>query len=208
MAYRATANTEAKKSESRARLLSAGLTLVYEGGFNNITISKVAKKANVATGTVYRYFASKGELCEEIFFMATQIELDKVTETCQMPDKPPYERMQLTLTEFARRAIKGRRLAYALIAEPVDSMLDETRLQFRKAYAEQFANVIEQGIATQDFVPQPAMISATAIVGAVSEALIGPLSPDNFDPIESQQLTDDVVNFCLRALSGKAITAR
>lgn len=201
MVYRATAHTQAKKAESRERLLNAGLNLVLEAGFSHITINKVAQHANVATGTVYRYFASKGELCEEIFLKATKIELSKVTETCNTPNKSPRERMETTLSEFAYRAIKGRRLAYALIAEPVDSMLDETRLQFRRAYAEQFAALIEEGIASGDFRDQSAMISATAIVGAMSEALVGPLSPNNCDRIESKTLTQDIVDFCLRALS-------
>lgn len=201
MVYRATAHTQAKKAESRERLLDAGLTLVLEAGFSHLTINKVAQHANVATGTVYRYFASKGELCEEIFLKATKIELSKVTETCNTPNKSPRERMATTLSEFAYRAIKGRRLAYALIAEPVDSMLDETRLQFRRAYAEQFAALIEEGIASGDFRDQPAMTSATAIVGAISEALVGPLSPNNCDRIEAKKLTQDIVDFCLRALS-------
>ena len=202
MFFRATPLTESKKMECREKLLASGLKLVLEGGFGNITISKVAQRSQVATGTMYRYFSSKGELCEDIFRTATEIELSKVAKTCQQPGTPT-DRMNQTLTEFAQRAIKGRRLAYALIAEPVDSMLDETRLQFRRAYANHFSRLIEEGIQTGEFCEQPSMISATAIVGAISEALIGPLSPENCDPIESQKLTHDIVSFCLRALSAK-----
>jgi AcrR family transcriptional regulator len=200
MVYRTTPNTEAKKAESRERLLEAGFNLVLEAGFTQLTISKVAQRAQVATGTVYRYFASKGELCEEIFLKATRAELEKVKNTCQTPGKTPLERMQTTLTEFAYRAIKGRRLAYALIAEPVDSMLDETRLQFRRAYAEEFAKLIREGVLCGELRNQHPMTSATAIVGAMTEGLVGPLSPDNYDPIESQQLTTNIVEFCIRAL--------
>ncbi|GLQ31326.1 TetR/AcrR family transcriptional regulator [Litoribrevibacter albus] len=204
MVYRATANTQAKKAESRERLLNAGLDLVLEAGFTQLTINRVAQRAQVATGTVYRYFASKGELCEEIFLKATKIELAKVTETCKTPGKSPYQRMKTTLSEFAYRAIKGRRLAYALIAEPVDSMLDETRLQFRRAYAEQFSDLISEGIEAGDFREQSPMIAATAIVGAITEALVGPLSPNNCNPIESQKLTSDIVDFCMKAISQRA----
>lgn len=201
MVYRATANTELRKAESRERLLNAALQLVLEGGFASLTISQVAKRAQIATGTVYRHFASKAELCEEIFLIATKTELAKVKEACRTPGSSPYERMQITLTKFAQRAIKGRRLAYALIAEPVDSSLDETRLQFRRAYAEEFAALIEEGIESGDFRHQSPMVSATAIVGATTEALIGPLSPSNCNPIESQQLTTDIIEFCMTALS-------
>jgi AcrR family transcriptional regulator len=204
MVYRATALTESRKNECRDRLLDAGMKLVLEGGFSNLTISKVAQKGNVATGTMYRYFSSKGELCEEIFRKATRIEIAKVQETSQGAGTAT-ERMIQTLTEFAYRAIKGRRLAYALIAEPVDSMLEETRLQFRSIYADEFCKLIQQGVETKEFADQQAYVSATAIVGAISEALVGPLSPHNTSPIESKKLTADIVSFCLRALCARDI---
>src|SRR6267142_2013286 len=39
---------------------------------------------------------------------------------------------------FARRALAGRRLAWALLAEPVDPVVEAERLAFRRAYRDAF----------------------------------------------------------------------
>ena len=40
---------------------------------------------------------------------------------------------------FARRALRGPRLACALLAEPVDPAIEAERLAFRRAYRDVFA---------------------------------------------------------------------
>src|SRR5262249_18315631 len=46
----------------RRRVIEATLELVNEGGFDAVQMRDVAAAANVALGTVYRYFASKKRL--------------------------------------------------------------------------------------------------------------------------------------------------
>ncbi len=43
-------------------------------------------------------------------------------------------RIAAAVETFARRALRGRRLAWALIAEPVDPAVEAERLVFRRAY--------------------------------------------------------------------------
>ena len=49
----------------RRRVLDAALRLAAEGGFDAVQIRDVAAAADVALGTVYRYFASKERLLLE-----------------------------------------------------------------------------------------------------------------------------------------------
>jgi AcrR family transcriptional regulator len=62
MAYRSTERTEARRAETRARITSAALALVAEGGYVAAQVAPVAERAGVAVGTVYRYFPSKDHL--------------------------------------------------------------------------------------------------------------------------------------------------
>ena len=55
------------------------------------------------------------------------------------------ERLRNGLEQFAARAWHSRRLAFALIAEPVDPEVDEQRLLYREAYAELFSDLLEEG---------------------------------------------------------------
>ena len=81
------------------------------------------------------------------------------------------------LRQFAARAWNSRRLAFALIAEPVDQEVDEQRLLYRESYAELFIELLEEGRASGEFDLLSTPLTAACLVGAIAEALVGPLSP-------------------------------
>ncbi|TML66926.1 MAG: helix-turn-helix transcriptional regulator, partial [Actinobacteria bacterium] len=49
----------------RDRVLDAALVLAAEGGYDAVQMRDVATRAQVALGTIYRYFASKDHLLAE-----------------------------------------------------------------------------------------------------------------------------------------------
>ena len=57
----------------------------------------------------------------------------------------PAWRLAEGLRRFAARAWSSQRLAFALIAEPVDPEVDEQRLRYREAYAALFVELLEEG---------------------------------------------------------------
>lgn len=206
MAYRPTEKTQARKAAVKKRVLDAALFLVAGGGFNSLTITAVARQAGIATGAVYKHFESKAELCAEIFRLATEKEVAVVRQTalCQ---GAPAARLLDTIETFALRALRGQRLAYALIAEPVDTLVDAERLRYRQAYAGIFRQLIEDGIGSGDFPPQAPVVSAAALVGAITESLVGPLSWQvNSQPgVEQTRLIRSIQAFCLRAVALKTL---
>jgi AcrR family transcriptional regulator len=182
MVYRPTEKTAARKAAMRQRILDASLLLVSTGGFGALTISAVAREAGIATGAVYKHFDSKAQLCAEIFRGATERELAVVRENA-WAEGAPAKRLLDAIEAFSARALRGRRLAYALIAEPVDTLVDAERLRYRRAYAEIFEKLVEDGIRSGDFPPQSATVAAAALVGVISEALVGPLTwADDTEP--------------------------
>jgi len=176
MVYRATTLTESKKSGTRARILKEARHLVSQGGFSAAAVVPVAQRSGIATGTIYRHFPSKAELVAEVFRFATEHELAAVIRASQIGNTVS-ERLMSAVETFAIRALKAPRLAYALIAEPVDPLVEKERLSYRFAYAEAFEDLINDGIHSQEFSPQNAAITAAALVGFLSEVLVGPLAP-------------------------------
>jgi AcrR family transcriptional regulator len=196
MPYRPTERTEARRAEARERIVRAAHELIARGGYREAQVAAVAARAGVATGTVYRHFPSKAELFAEVFRRASQREVDATRAAAGGG-------VTVVVDTFARRALRGRRLAWALLAEPVDPAVEVERLAFRRAYAAVFADILRDGIAAGELPPQNVELTAAALVGALGEALVGPLSPVAGD-VDADALVADLVTFCRRSVSEEA----
>lgn len=198
MAYRKTDNVEARLSDNRNRILAAARALVSEGGWAEAQVSHVAAAAGLATGTVYRYFPSKAELCVEILSTVSQREVDVIDAIANGSETAP-QRLRAAIATFVERAMQNRRLAYALIAEPCDPEIDRARLVYRHAISEQIMRIVRDGQRSGAYRDDiDASIAATVIVGGFMEGLIGPLSPLNTDFDNSKRDRQSV-----RTLAGK-----
>jgi AcrR family transcriptional regulator len=221
MAYRATERTEARKAAVRERIVAAARRLIARGGYAEAQISAVAGEARVATGTVYRHFPSKADLFAEVFREASQHEVDAMADAVRGASGTAAERVAAGVEVFARRAMQGRRLAWALLAEPVDPAVEAERLHFRHSYRDLMAEVLAEGIEAGELPPQDVEATAAALIGAIGEAMLGPLSPaydgsslhqtgrssrsalalsprtDGSDP---EALIASLINFCTRAI--------
>jgi AcrR family transcriptional regulator len=202
VAYRATQRTEARKAIVRKRIVSAARELIARGGYAEAQVAAVASRAGVATGTVYRHFPSKAELFAEVFRDASQREVDAVAVAAHECGHGAAARIAAAVETFARRALRGSRLAWALIAEPVDPAVEAERLIFRRAYRDVFAEVIETGVQAGELPPQDPELSAAALVGAIGEALVGPVSP-TATARDPGSLVAALVEFCVRSVTGK-----
>ncbi len=202
MAYRRTESASQRLADKRARILKAARDLVADGGWSAAQIDSVAARAAVATGTVYRYWSSKAELCAEIVATVSTREV-AITRAIAEAEGAPAARLQDAIRTFASRALRGRRLAYALIAEPVDPEVESVRLDYRAQLAHCFESILREGIMRGVFPRLDPAVAAACIVGAFMEALIGPLAPaQGTGPSADRHLIDQITQFCLRASVG------
>ncbi|MFI5773972.1 TetR/AcrR family transcriptional regulator [Streptomyces sp. NPDC051658] len=201
MAYRATARTEATRIAHRERLLDAARQLLAEGGYPAASISALARRAGVATGSVYNHFASKQELLAAVFRHVAGHELSAVREAVQA-HSGVTEQLRALVEVFSYRALRSPRTAWALLAEPVDPLVEEERLTYRRGYHVLAEKVIVAGISAGELPPQNAQLSAAAVIGAVGEALLGPLSPvgARTDP---EPVVESITALCLRAVGAE-----
>jgi AcrR family transcriptional regulator len=162
---------------TRERLLHAARELTEEGGYVAASVLAIAQRADLGAGTLYRHFPSKAELFVELFREVCEGELRAGRAAAQLTADGPVERLEHVVATFAERALRNPRLAWALIAEPVDPLVDAERLAFRAQYADLLAAGLLQAIADGDVPDQNVELTAAALVGGVGEALVGPLSP-------------------------------
>jgi AcrR family transcriptional regulator len=189
-------------SDTRQRLLDAAKELIEEGGYAAASVVAIAERAGVATGTLYRHFASKEELFVEVFRAVCEREERAMrAAAAEMPESAPAaERLQAVLGTFARRALRNRRLAWALIAEPVDPRVDAERIAYRARYAELIADALEAGIKAGELPVQDVRLTAAALVGGCGEALVGPLSPLTASGPEPEPIVGALRTFVARAV--------
>ena len=175
MPYRRTPAVQARLDEQRARLVAAAAELLAEEGYGACSVATVAARAGIAAGTVYRHFDSKADLVAEVFRSVVSREVAAVRAAVDA-EHDVASRVAAVVETFAGRALKSPRLAYALLTEPVDPAVDELRLEFRVAFRDIAATAIADGVRRGDLPPQNADVVAAALVGAIGEALAGPLA--------------------------------
>ena len=198
MPYRPTERTEARKAATRERIVKAALAQVAEGGFASASVQVVATRAGVAVGSLYRHFPSKAELFAEVFRRAAEPEVEKMAEVSRADGRSVRERIATAIEAFARRALAAPVLSYAEIAEPVDPAVEAERLRLRRGYRDVFAAALEDGVRSGELRPHDTQTVAAALVGALAEALVGPLSAANGGSNEA--LVAGLVQFSLDAL--------
>lgn len=198
MAYRETESVRARKAAQREHLLVCAEQLVRAGGFAVLTMQTLADKAGVGVGTLYRYFDNKGDLAAEVFRCATEREVAAVALAITEGDSLE-QRLTHVIHQFVRRAQAAPKLAWALIAEPVEPEVDAERLRYRAAYAQLYKAMLDRGVANGELPAQATALGAAALVGAIGEALVGPLSA----PLADAALPDQLTAFALRAVGAR-----
>ena len=98
----------------RARVLEAAMALATEGGYDAVQMRDVASRAQVALGTIYRYFASKDHLlaaCQ----LETWRELERRLDGRPLTGDTASERVSELFRRLMRRVEREPLQAAALI---------------------------------------------------------------------------------------------
>ena len=133
----------------------------------------------MSAGALYRHFPSKADLLVEVFRRAAGREvsvLEDVARAEAVAAGSSGELLRQAVSVFARRALDGPVLAFALMAEPADPAVEAERLVYRRRFRDVFAAIVRAGVARGELPGQDPDLTAAALVGAISEILIGPLS--------------------------------
>ncbi|WP_114393039.1 TetR/AcrR family transcriptional regulator [Oleisolibacter albus] len=204
MAYRRTDRVEIRLAETRERIVGTALALVAAQGYGAAGMPAVAAAAGVSTGLLYRYFPSKAALFDEVFRRATAREIEACTQAVAAPG-PARDRLSRLVQTFARRALKGRRLAWALLAEPAEPVVEADRLRLREPYRALLAGIIRDGMTAGEIRPQDEALTAAALVGAIAEALRAaltgaPAGEPAGAPMDEETLVAGLTRFCVQAL--------
>ena len=176
MAYRRTENVARRLAARRDAIVAASCDAVAEGGMGALQIAQVAERAGIAAGTVYRYFPSKTELVATVVAALCEREMAAI-ERAANAAPGPLSALAAAIATFAARALAARRLAFALLAEPVEPELDAARSTYGQALAARFEQHVSRAVAGGHLPGQDAALAASALVGALVAGIVGSLPP-------------------------------
>ena len=117
MPYRRTPDIARKQAARHQAILAAARAAASEGGMAAVQVASVAERAGIATGTVYRYFPSKAELVTALIGVMAEREVAAI-RNAGVAAPGPLSALAAAIATFAARALRQRKLAWAMLAEP------------------------------------------------------------------------------------------
>ena len=99
--------------ERRKRILDATLAIASKGGYEAVQMRAVAERADVAVGTLYRYFPSKVHLL--VSALGREFErIDAKTDRAMLSGGTPYQRLSLMVGKLNRAMQRNPLLTEAM----------------------------------------------------------------------------------------------
>ena len=173
MAYRRTERVMQRLAARHDAIIEAARSIATESGLAAVQIAPVAERAGIAAGTVYRYCPAKADLVAALVAAVSEREIAALRRAADAAPGP-LSALAAAILTFAARAVRHRRLAWSLLAEPVDVAVDAVRLVYRKALVAELEMRIGAAVRGGHLPEQNVALVAPAVVGAVLEGLIGP----------------------------------
>ncbi len=157
---------------TRQRLIRAALELFTTKGYHDTTTAQIAKKAGIAEGTIYRHFASKQQLVNELYRAAQRWASKVVQETSRDPEAGAA---RAQLTAVAHGLLDGAARDTAIVKlgllEPLDALLDEESRRTERELRTATERIVAEGKAQGSVRAGAAEIWAGVWLAAMSHAL-------------------------------------
>jgi AcrR family transcriptional regulator len=199
MVYRRTDSVIRRLARRRDAIVRAARAAAAEGGMTAVHIAAVAERAGIAAGTVYRYFPAKTELVAELVSSTCEQEIAAMRKAANAAPGS-LSALAAAIVAFAARALRRRRLTWALIGEPVEADIAAVRLGYRQSLAKELETRIRAAAADGHLPNQDAALAAAALVGALVEGLVGPVAPEATSEAAIREAVQTLTLLSLRAL--------
>ena len=133
---------------TRQRVIRAALELFTTRGYHDTTTAQLAKKAGIAEGTIYRHFASKQQLLNELYRAAQRWAARVVQEAARDP-QGATARAQLTAVAhgLAEGAADEAAIVKLGLLEPLAALLDDESRRTEREFRSALERIVAEGKA-------------------------------------------------------------
>lgn len=137
------------------QIVDAAVIVIAENGYHQAQVSKIAKEAGVADGTIYLYFKNKEDILISVFREKMAIFIENIKEILKK-DLPIAEKLQLVVENHFRILEEDHHLAIVTQLELRQSNKD-LRLQINnvlKEYTVLLDTLLEEGVEKGELSPE------------------------------------------------------
>jgi AcrR family transcriptional regulator len=119
-------------TDKKLAIYAAALELIAENGFHSSPMSVLAKRANVAAGTIYTYFEGKDQLIASLYWVLREkliqhLEID--LENTQVPYRERFRRFYYSFFEYLMANPKEFMFFEQFASSPFLHRIDKEELQ-------------------------------------------------------------------------------
>ncbi len=130
---------------TRERLMRAALELFTSEGYRATTTLDIAGRARIAEATIYRHFAGKQALFNEVYRDALRFGLSMVRPPEGERPPPVRERLARAARRVLEQAQKDPAVVLMLLRRPDGVTLDETTQQAARDFREAVTQIVASG---------------------------------------------------------------
>lgn len=139
-------------------LLEAARRVIAAGGFDAVTMERVAEKAGITKGAIYLYFRNKDEM---ILAAIEEIAAQMIEEIKREvdPKAPPWERLcqliraQLEIMERHRDLLRTLLLDRRLLRDSPERRRSRPLLKHRQGHERFIGAILDEGVRKKSFRP-------------------------------------------------------
>lgn len=130
------------------QIIDAALEVIAENGYHSSQVSKIAKRANVADGTIYLYFKNKEDILVSVFNVKMGTFIKNIVDKIEK-DANAYDKLLTLIKEHYRQLSE---LPYLAVVAQLELRQSKAELRQEinrvlKSYLDVIDNIIEQGIS-------------------------------------------------------------
>ncbi|RNC28575.1 MAG: putative HTH-type transcriptional regulator YvdT [Candidatus Dichloromethanomonas elyunquensis] len=207
MVYHKTEKVLTKHQNLRKKILQAAKQIFAEEEKEQTSIKAIAKRAGIATGTVYLYFTNKEVLMETIV-KELYTELLDIIQKERAKYGNTFDKLQASMEICVKKFMEEKHLAKILLEHfPEIGAAFHTKFTDIENDLIQFAKQDIDELMLQGLIPrQDTQVSATAFVGTFRQVIFSWIS--HGEPEEFEQAYQTLIKYNMRGLGKGLMTHR
>lgn len=177
-----------KEKPKYKQIIDAAVVVIADNGYHQAQVSKIAKQAGVADGTIYLYFKNKEDILISVFQEKMSVFIEGLQEIV-VKEAPASEKLEFMITNHFSVLSKDKYLARVTQLELRQSNRD-IRLKINavlKEYLDQLDAILEEGVQTGLFAKDMDLrLARQLIFGTIDEVTTSWVMKDHKFDLNSQ----------------------